>query len=85
MRVDTKDLFKCELLIKNLGPHQVLYTVIRHKLPGPNEGVHIGSSNKLEINKDLRERENKENSRQEIRVSSGSGCFLSPMSKCHFY
>ena len=42
MRVDTKDLFKCKLLTKKLEPHQVLYTVIRHKLPGPDEGVHIG-------------------------------------------
>ena len=32
----------------------------------------------VEINKDLIERENKENSRQEIRGSSGPGCFLSP-------
>ena len=32
----------------------------------------------LEINKDMREREDKENSGQEIRASSGPGCFLSP-------
>ena len=46
MRVDANDLFKWELLTKKLGSHQVLYTVKRHKLPGPDEGVHVGPINR---------------------------------------
>ena len=47
MRVHTKDLFKCELLAKKIGPHQVLVIYyLMHKLPGPDEGVHIESTNR---------------------------------------
>ena len=35
----------------------------------------------VEITKDLRERENKENSGQEIRASTVPGCFLSSYSE----
>ena len=69
MRVHTKDRFERKALVKILGPHQVLVENVKHLNYQDLMRVYTLGSAIIDINKTLRERENKENVGQEIRAS----------------